>query len=100
LDGDAVLIDQERVLIGSVDGAAVLHHPQTARGNLAVHPMIEQDDTIRNVFLQALPGELAIASLSRFTSDPSTELAMVLLATQGRAFIMALRMCLPDSFIR
>ena len=57
-DGDAVLVDQERVLVGAVRRAAVLDDPQPAGGDLVVHPVVEQDHAVGDVLLEALAGEL------------------------------------------
>ena len=61
--GDAVSVDQERIFIGTVARAAVLDHAQAARQNLVVDAMVEQDDAVRDVFLEALTGERALAAL-------------------------------------
>ncbi len=62
-DREPVLIDQERVLVRPVRGAAILHHPQASRGNLVGDPVVEEDHAVRNVLLEALPGERAVAPL-------------------------------------
>ena len=62
--GDAVLVDQERVLVGAVVGAAVLDDPQPARRHLLAHPVVEHDDAVGHVLLEALAGELPVALLA------------------------------------
>ena len=56
-DGDALLVDQERILVGAVGRAAVLDDPQPPRGDLLVDPMVEQDHAVGDVFLQAVAGQ-------------------------------------------
>ena len=43
--------------------ATVLHDPQSARVDLFRHVMFKQDHAIGDVFLQALPGQRAVAAL-------------------------------------
>ncbi len=52
-DGDPRLADQERVLIGPMQAAAVFDDPQSACGDLFADTVIEHDDTVGNIFLQA-----------------------------------------------
>jgi hypothetical protein len=61
---DAVLVDQERVLVGAVRAAAVLDDPQPPRRNLLAHAVIEQDHAVGDVFLEPLARELAFAALA------------------------------------
>ncbi len=56
---DAVLVDQERVLVGAVRRAAVLDDAQPARRDLLVDAVVEQDHAVGDVFLQALAGQRA-----------------------------------------
>ena len=49
--------DQEWVLVGSVRRPAVLDHPETAGGDLLVHPVAENDHAVRYVLLDPVPGE-------------------------------------------
>jgi hypothetical protein len=48
-----------------VVGAAVLDHAQAARRDLIVDAVVEQDHRIRDVLLESLPGQGAIATLAR-----------------------------------
>ena len=59
-----LLVDQERVLVGAVRRAAVLHDAQPARGDLVVDPVVEQDHAVGDVLLEALARELALAALA------------------------------------
>ena len=52
-------VDQERILVGAVVGAAVLDHAQAARRDLIVDAVVEQDHRIRDVLLEPLPGQRA-----------------------------------------
>ena len=63
-DADAVLVDQERVLVGAVDRPAVLDDAQPPRGHLVDHAMVEQDHAIGDVLFQAVPGQRALAALA------------------------------------
>ena len=63
-NGDAVFVDQERILIRPMRRAAILHHAQPPRRNLVVQPMIEQDDAVGNVFFQPLARERPAALLA------------------------------------
>ena len=58
------LVDQERVLVGAVDGAAVLDDAQPAGRELLGDAVVEQDDAVGDVLLQALAGERALAALA------------------------------------
>ena len=51
-NGEAVLVDEERVFVGAVRGAAILDDAKAARGNLVDEPVVEQDDAVGDVFLQ------------------------------------------------
>ncbi len=50
-------VDEERILVGAVVGAAVLDHTQAARRDLIVDAVVEQDHGIRDVLLESLPGQ-------------------------------------------
>ena len=63
-DGDAGLVDQERVLVGAVDRAAVLDDAQPAGRELLGDAVVEQDDAVGDVLLQPLAGERAVAALA------------------------------------
>ena len=62
-DREAVLVDQERVLVGSVRRAPILDHAQAPRRHLLGHPVVEQDHAVRHVFFQSLARERPIAAL-------------------------------------
>ena len=63
-DGDAVLVDQEGVLVGAVGGAAVLDDAQPAGRELLGDAVVEHDDAVGDVLLQAVAGERAVAALA------------------------------------
>ena len=48
---------EERILVGAVVRATVLDDPQAARRHLIVDAVVDQDDRIRHVLLEALPGQ-------------------------------------------
>ena len=58
------LVDQERILVGAVRGAAVLDDAQAAGRDLLVDPVVEQDHAVGDVFLEAVAGERAVAPLA------------------------------------
>ena len=64
-DREAGVVDQERILVRAVRGAAVLHDPQPARGDLLRDPVVEQDHAVRDVFLEPVPGERSRPALGR-----------------------------------
>ena len=55
---DALVPDEKWKFVGAVQGAAIFYHAQMPRGDLLVDPMIEQDDAIGHVLLQAMTCEL------------------------------------------
>src|ERR1700749_3996937 len=59
---DAGVIDQERVFVRAVSGASVLHDPQAARDDLFLDAVVEQDDAVGDVFLDAEAGKLTLAA--------------------------------------
>src|ERR1051326_2168913 len=61
---DAILVDEERVLVGAVRAAAVLDDAQAARRHLLAHAVVEQDHAVGDVLLEALARELAFAALA------------------------------------
>src|SRR5947209_4534745 len=63
-DAEAALVNDEWILIGAVNAAAVFHDAQTAREDLVVDAMIEQDDAIGDVLFETAPGEGALAALA------------------------------------
>ena len=63
-DRDAAPIDEERVLVGAVGRAAVLDDPQPARRDLLVDAVVEQDDAVGDVLLEALAGQRVHAALA------------------------------------
>jgi hypothetical protein len=52
------------VLVGAVGRATVLHDAQAPGSDLLLDPVVEEDHTIGNVFLQTLPGQSTIAALA------------------------------------
>ena len=65
-NAETILVNQERIFVGAVRGAAIFDDAQTASGNLIRYPVVEQDDAIGNVFFESMPGERAVAA---FGSD-------------------------------
>ena len=63
-DADAVFVDEKGIFVGSVGGAAILDDPQSARRDLVHDAVVEQDDAVGNVFFEAMPGQLPVASFS------------------------------------
>ena len=55
-DADALRVDQERILVGAVGGAAILDHAQPARRDLLRRRMVEQDHAVGDIFLEPLAG--------------------------------------------
>lgn len=55
---DALLSDQKRKLVGAMQGAPVLHHPQVPCRDLVVDPVIQQDDAVGDIFLHPVAGQL------------------------------------------
>ena len=54
---ESALVDQERIFVGAVAAAAILHDAQAAGGDLVGNTMIEQDDAIGDVFLEPVSGQ-------------------------------------------
>ncbi len=54
---DSSVGDEEGELVGSVQRAAVLDHTQPPSGDLFVHTVIEGDDAVGHVLLDAVPGD-------------------------------------------
>lgn len=61
---DAAGIDQERILVGAVVRASILHDPQAARRHLIVDAVIEENHRIRHVLLEPLLRQEAGAALA------------------------------------
>ena len=61
---DALFVDDERVFVGAVGRAAILDDAQAARGKLIVDAVVEQDDAVGDVFLQAVARQCAFAALA------------------------------------
>src|SRR5436190_3357833 len=53
---DSMLIDEEGLLVGAVHTSAIFDYPQASSGKLAGDSMIQHDDTIGDVFFQAIAG--------------------------------------------
>jgi hypothetical protein len=56
----SAVVDQKGVFIGAVAAAAIFDDAQPARADLLGDSMIERDDAIGDVFLDAVARELAI----------------------------------------
>ena len=63
-DRHAGLADEERVLVGPVQRAAVLEDAQPSGRGLLGHPVVEHDHAVRDVLLDAVAGEGAVAPLA------------------------------------
>jgi hypothetical protein len=61
---DARLLDEERILVRAVGGAAILHDAQAAGGERLRHPVVQDDDAVGDVLLQPLSRERAVPSLA------------------------------------
>ena len=62
---DPLDVDEERILVRAVVGAAVLDHTQAPCGDLIVNAVVEQDHRIGDVFLQPLACQQALTTLTR-----------------------------------
>ena len=63
-NGDALLIDDERVLVGAVRRSAILDDTQAAGRQLILHAIIEKDHTIGDIFLETVTSEHTVATLA------------------------------------
>ena len=63
LDDDAVGPDVERILVGPVERAPVLGHPEAAGGDPSLDPLGQHHHAVRDVLLDPDPGQLAVATL-------------------------------------
>jgi hypothetical protein len=63
-DVNAVLVDEERVLVGAVGAAAILDDAQAPGGHLLGHTVVEQDHAVGDVLLQPLAREASFAALA------------------------------------
>src|SRR5690606_27997162 len=61
--GEPMLVDEKGILVGPVSAATILHDPQTPDRSLLDGPMVEEDHTVGDVLLEALPRELPLAAL-------------------------------------
>src|SRR5262249_20270392 len=61
---DPFLVYQERILVGAVWPAAILHDAKATRRDLLGHAVVEQDHRVRDVFLEALPRQGALTALA------------------------------------
>ena len=64
-NGDPVLVDQERILVGAVRGAAIFDDPQAPGRQIVDDAMIEQDHAVGDIFLDAVARQAALAALGR-----------------------------------
>src|SRR4029453_7912926 len=63
-DGNAVLVDQEGILVGAMGGAAVLDDAEPSGRELLGDAVVEDDDAVGDVLLEAVAGEGAVAPLA------------------------------------
>src|ERR1700758_187476 len=63
-DAETIFVNQERILVGAMRGAAIFHDAQSASRNLIGYPMIEQDHAVGNILFQPMPCESAFAAFS------------------------------------
>ena len=61
---DPLVVDQERIFVRAVGRAAVLDDAQSTGRDLVLDPVVEQDDAVRDIFLDAVPGQLPIAAFA------------------------------------
>jgi hypothetical protein len=62
---DALIIDQERIFVGTVRRAAILDDPQATRRDLVLHAVVEQDHAVGDIFLDAVARQLSFTPLGR-----------------------------------
>ena len=60
--GKAAVSYQERIFIRAVDGAPVFDDAQTAGCKLVIHPVIQQDHAVGDVFFNAVPRQRSVAA--------------------------------------
>ena len=61
---DAVLVDEERILIGAVMRAAILDDAETAGRDLVEHTVIELDDRVGHILLESVAGQRLLSPLA------------------------------------
>ncbi len=81
--GNAVVLNQEGILVGPVRRAAVLDDAQTPRQNRFGDLVVEQDDAVRNVLFQAVAGQ---GALPAFAGDDGGELSFLEPSEQAPQF--------------
>ena len=54
---DTLFADEKGKLIGAVQCSAIFHHAQMPGGDLVVDPVVEHDDAVGDIFLQAVARE-------------------------------------------
>ena len=59
-DGKAGLVDEKRILVGAVQGAAVLDDAQAAGGGPVDHPVVQDEHRVGDVFLDAVAGQAVL----------------------------------------
>ena len=64
-DRDAVAADQERVFVSAVDAAPVLDDPQPPGRDLVRDPVVEGDDTVRDILFEPVLGDGPVPALAR-----------------------------------
>src|ERR1043165_2292090 len=63
-NGEALLVDKKGMLVCPGRRAAILDNPQTARGDLLLDAVVEQDDPVSHVLFETIPRQLAFAALA------------------------------------
>ena len=60
----SLLVDDERILVGAVAAAAILHDPQAAGGDLIGDAMVEQDHAVGDVLLETVARQRVFAAFA------------------------------------
>src|SRR4051812_10940150 len=82
-NAETILIDKKRIFVRAVRRATIFHDAHAAGRNLVGHAMIEQDDAVGDVFLQAAAGKGPASTLSgdnrgyAFVFQPAEEAAQL-----------------------
>ena len=66
-----------------MSGAPVFDHPQPPGGDLVLHTLIQQDDRVRDVFFDAVPGQRPLAPLP---GDDGSDAEFFKIAEQAAQF--------------
>jgi len=79
--GNPTGFNQEGVFIRAMGGTHVFDDPQATGRELVCHPVVEEDDTVGDIFFQALAGERIFSLFTRndgrhaLVFEPSEEAA-------------------------